>query len=278
MKRLVASDAARMLARLLPSEQRPDQPLLVLGQLQRLGGAGVAALGHRVQLAAARRGERRLRAGEERRADQEHHDPRSRSPRGSAAAKPRSGGPLRSPFGDGWPELCGQGVSASRARRRLPPADASPVPAAAAAPRAHGCRSRSWRCWRGRAASGSPCRSAPLREQMRREGVAQRVRRHRCGVEPGHRAKSLTNRKNRSRVMCPRRPRAGKRNGERGRGGPSWPRSRCASQAASASRAGGDSGTIRSRPPLPRTRIIRGSPRAAATGSDTSSLTRSPVA
>ena len=49
-------------------------------------------------------------------------------------------------------------------------------------------------------------------------------------------------------------------------------------QAASAARAGGESGTMRSLPPLPRISRSCGSPRAAETGRETSSLTRIPVA
>ena len=63
-------------------QERADQPLLVLGQAQRRGGALLAAVGHGVQPGPAGGGERGLGAGEERRDQEERHDARQREDRG----------------------------------------------------------------------------------------------------------------------------------------------------------------------------------------------------
>ena len=109
VKSAVASEAARMLTEVVAEQERADQPLPVLGQRQRRGGAGVAALGHG---RAACRGSRWSAPSPSPRTA-----PRARAargsrppfPRGRGGAGPRSGGPWGSSSGGGTPALCGHG-------------------------------------------------------------------------------------------------------------------------------------------------------------------------
>ena len=209
MKSAVASDAARMLTRLLPSRSAPISRSLSSVSAERLGRARLAAVGQRVQLAAAGGGQRGLRPREERREQQQHQDRARRPPEARARGLGMAGSIV---VHDCRYAVRGVMRSARRLQRRAARrAGASPAPARAAAHRAHGCRSRWWRCWHGRAASGSPAgrRRGPA-DGWRRRGAACAARPWPAS-SPASRARSLTSRKKRSRVMWPRRPRAGKR-------------------------------------------------------------------
>ena len=109
-------------------QERADQPLLVLGQAQRLGGALLAAVGHGVQPRPAGGGERGLGAGEERRDEEKRHDARQREDRGRLGQGVHAGphsvadGRLRdSPAGSARTSPSSRSASGAAARARSSP-------------------------------------------------------------------------------------------------------------------------------------------------------------
>ena len=282
VKRLVASDAGRMLARLLPSRSAPISRSLSSVSCSASVGAGrrrarpgrAACRGSRVVSAVSDAGEAAPSTSRSTRIPA----PVAQRARGAGPRSRRSMAVLVR-----WrlrPELCGQGrphQAASALRRR---ADASPAPARAAGPRARGCRSRSWRCWRGRAASGSPAgRRRGRAGGWRRRGAACAARlaaasspamageildeqeEALAGHVPAPAARREEEGRARARAARPRPRRRGGRARRRARRAPAATAAPCA--RARPCRARGSSADRRA---------------TAATGSETSSLTRRPVA
>ena len=202
-----------MLARLLPRSSAPISRSL--SSVSRSASAAPVSprSAMRVQLAAAGGGERGLRPGEERREHEQQHDPDPRSPESPEVAGPLGqGGPSWSSVQVAWCR-----VHAVRRRVRLQGrrrvGERMLLQHQLAQPGLEHVGVDLGGGDAGVAEQGlDHAEVGAVGEEVGGEGVAEGVGRDR-GRRRARRgaARSLTSRKKRSRVMWPRRPRAGKR-------------------------------------------------------------------
>ena len=151
-----------------PAAHGDDRRTLQLAQDQLAGVPGDRRDGKMRDL--GERDDDRVRRS--RRPDRPSPEPRIRATRG---VRPAARAHRRRGLGDALAAVEAIGRRCAKLTRPMVP----PRPLRAARPA--GCRSGSWRCWRGRAAARSSSRPSALADLMRGERVAQRVRRHHRG-------------------------------------------------------------------------------------------------